>query len=100
MEVTLGGQHRARDVGNGGTELTLPLAGTGRGLKAGTHGLLHYPAQVYMLNRTSAHKETAVCEEKMWGMKGNELDRHIHQPLIWIWIPQFPSISVRNIRAF
>lgn len=59
MEVTLGGQHRARDVGNGGTELTLPLAGTGRGLKAGTHGIATtWPPP---LPCTSLHAEPNLC---------------------------------------
>lgn len=35
----VGGQHRDWHVGNSGTELTLPVAGTGRGLKAGTQGI-------------------------------------------------------------
>lgn len=35
----VGGQHRDWHMGNSGTELTLHVAGTGRGLKAGTQGI-------------------------------------------------------------
>lgn len=59
MEVMLGGQHRARHVEDGGTELTLPLAGTGRGLKAGTHGIATtWPPP---LPCTSLHTELKLC---------------------------------------
>lgn len=100
----VGGQHRARHMGNRGTELTLPVAGIGRGLQAGTHGIATTWPPPLPCRRQ--HAEQKFCTQrdysvwrKMWRIKGNELDRHIHQLLFWIWMPQFQSINVRNIRA-
>lgn len=55
----VGGQHRARHMGNSGTELPLPVAGTGRGLQAGTHGMATTwpPPQLC----TSLHAEQKLC---------------------------------------
>lgn len=55
----VGGQHSARHVGNSGTGLTLPVAGTGRGLKAGTQGIATtWPPP---LPCTSLHAEQKLC---------------------------------------
>lgn len=80
----VGGQHRARHMGNSGTELTLPVSGIGRGLQAGTHGIATtWPPP---LPCTSLHAEQKLCTQRLQYVKKN-----VGNKRKWTWQAHPPS---------